>query len=411
MIHHAELTPNQFAIEKLLKVEPIFTQIGTAQTLLGIRPFTVLHAGPPFKNPKELPKSIRSSLILTALYEDWAQNVEHAISLIEGGLINMLPAQDHHCVTPLAALISPKTALIGVKDKNSNLHHIYAPLSSGPPPDLRFGALNMGCLETMQLRDKKLMPLISQVIREPIHLKEIALIGLSKGDELHSSTLHATIALRDEFVKALEGINIDANHILFLSTLMQSNPGFFLTFWMAACKLYLSSLEGVDGSTLVSKIGSNGESIGLSIASNPNRWFIEPATSPAGHRFSHASQSIPIQGVVGDSSVIDIMGFGGQLTHQSPDVFESLKDFLPSSLKTRPNIFMCQAHPQFSNVKGILGNFDVMTGLDVDKVHSSQITPLINIGMLADDGVNGLLGRGVYICPAKIFEKALCDLK
>ena len=185
-------SPNQIALESMFKVEPALSRIGFAGELLELPKYTVLHAGPPFLSPLDLPQTIKSSLILSCIYEGWAKSEEEAVEMINSGVLNLKPAQDHHCVTPLAALITNKTAILGVTDQNSSLPCTYSPLSSGPPPDIRFGTRDLSILQTMHNRDHGMYRAVKALLTESIMIRPIALIGLSGGDELHSNTSAAS---------------------------------------------------------------------------------------------------------------------------------------------------------------------------------------------------------------------------
>jgi hypothetical protein len=52
----------------------------------------------------------------------------------------------------------------------------------------------------------------------------------------------------------------------------------------------------------------------------------------------------------------------------------------------------------------------VRCGLDVLKITKQKSNPLVNIAMLASDGINGLLGRGLYELDPLICEKAVRHL-
>jgi len=390
-------SPNQIALESMFKVEPALSRIGFAGELLELPKYTVLHAGPPFLSPLDLPQTIKSSLILSCIYEGWAKSEEEAVEMINSGVLNLKPAQDHHCVTPLAALITNKTAILGVTDQNSSLPCTYSPLSSGPPPDIRFGTRDLSILQTMHNRDHGMYRAVKALLTESIMIRPIALIGLSGGDELHSNTSAATQALRNEFMRRIKQSDLKAKDTEDLVDLMGKNPGFFLTIWMACCKLYLSSMEGVKGSTLVTRMGANAQKIGISLADQPEQWITCEANSPVGSRFEKAPKDVEVEGVVGDSCVIDIMGFGGQITQHAPEVFNTLKPFLPANISQRTSSIMTAIHPLYEEISAVDGTFSIEVGLDCEKMKLNHLSPLINIGMLSSDGKAGLLGRGVYL--------------
>lgn len=380
-------------------VHPVWECIERASEALHIDRYTLLHAGPPLPDLRNPPAAIRSSMVLSCLYEGWAQDETQAEVLIQSGQLKLLPAQDHACVTPLAAIISPSSSLVKVVDAAGVVPPVWSLLASGPPPDIRFGSRDLGCLTSMIYRDGDLASLVSRALVTPIDLVDIANQGLEGGDELHSRTQSATAALRHELLHRLTALHVEQAKIDALSNMLQASPGFFLTLWMAACRLYLSACDGIQHCSLVSRMGGNGETVGYSVGAQADTWIIGPATPPVGKYFAQHPEDLQPSGVVGDSAVVDAMGFGGQLVSNAPDVRASLAGYLPENYAQRSSVIMTDLHPAFHNQM-------VRCGLDALKINESSFTPLVNIGILAADGIHGLLGRGLYTPPAKLFQKA-----
>jgi len=414
---HLNRQANQQAIDRLLKVRPQLTAVGSAESVLGLKNHTVLHAGPPFLDILQLPKTVQSSIVLSALYEGWASSEQEALTLLQDGHIELKPAQDYRCVTPLAATITPKTTLVCVNDAQSDLLACYSPLSSGVGADIRFGTNSSEVLSTLAFRDTELNALMNAALDTPIDLFHCAVLGLNGGDELHSSTARATQALGQEVLHRLQSCHATSDQIRLIQELMKSNPGFFLTPWMAACKLMLTSIENISNCSFVTRLGGNGENMGLSIAHSPSLWFTQTVSAPRGNRMGHAHPSVEVEGAVGDSCVIDAMGFGGQLTSLSPQVLQSLEEFLPQDYASRSAEIMFTEHNYFASHLNTSDTHvelhraaKVRCGLDVLKITKQKSNPLVNIAMLASDGINGLLGRGLYELDPLICEKAVRHL-
>jgi hypothetical protein len=408
---------NQKAIEKLLSVRPQLICVGSAMSVLGLKNYTILHAGPPFKDIAKLPKTVESSIVLSALYEGWANNEQEVLKLLHQGLIELKPAQDYRCATPLAAMITPKTTLLCVNDINSDLPACYAPLSSGPGPDIRFGTNNLEVISSLALRDTLIFSALKAALNTPLDLFHFASIGLQGGDELHSSTAAATQALSLEIHDRLTQTQFAHDQIHIVQELIKSNPGFFLTPWMAACKLMLSSIEGIPYCSFITRIGGNGQCMGLSIAHDPTLWLTQTATPPIGTRFGHVHQTVEVEGVIGDSCVIDAMGFGGQLTSTSPQVLQILQEHLPKDYALRAAHIMSIDHDYFAfcmsrSTAEHEGRTTqkVRCGLDLLKITQGKCYPLVNIAMLARDGINGLLGRGLYELDPLLCDQAVNQL-
>jgi hypothetical protein len=391
---------NQTALTRMFAVRPAWRNIVSAGAALNLEKYTVLHAGPPLLDRCNPPEPIRSSIMLTCLYEGWASTEAQAEALIQNGELHLSPAQDFACVIPLAAVIGPQSSLVEVVDTSGTVAPIWSLLSSGPPPDIRFGTRDPGCLTSMRYRDGPLKNFLLGVLNQPIDLVHLAVQGLMGGDELHLRTQAATAALRVEIQKraGIEGLDPAATEAV--SNMLLTSPGFFLTLWMAACRLYLSACEGINNCSLVTRIGANGESIGLSLGQQPDVWVTAPAKPPLGARVPHHPIDTTPAGVVGDSTVIDAMGFGGQLVGSSPDILAILSPYLPSHYESISGEIMTGLHPAFA----AFGN--VRSGLDARRVDVTAMTPLVNIVILAANGLNGLIGRGSYSPPAELFGKA-----
>jgi len=393
------LEANQRALACMLAVRPVWTSIVSAEQALKLDDHTILHAGPPFADPRNLPATIRSSIVLSCLYEGWAADEARAEALIKSGKLKILPAQNHGCVTPLAAVITRSSTLVEVADAAGVLKPVWSLLSSGSAPDLRFGTRDPGSLLSMIYRDGELKSLLLKAIDTPIDLVVVANQALAAGDELHSRTQAATEVLHHMLLGRLTALNMDLGSLKKFSNMMRNSPGFFLTLWMAACRLYLSACEGFTYCSLVSRIGANGENVGLSLGGQPDRWVTSQATPPLGARFPHVNPTLTPSGVVGDSAVIDAMGFGGQMVNNASDVLASLSDYLPSNYDQAGLKIMTGLHTSFHNRR-------VWSGLDAIKVNKSSVSPLVNIGILAADGIHGLLGRGLYLPPVDLFREA-----
>ena len=390
---------NQSALKRMFAVRPAWRNIVSAGTALNLEKYTVLHAGPPLLDMCNPPEPIRSSIVLTCLYEGWASTAAQAEALIRNGKLHLFPAQDFASVIPLAGVIGPQSSLVEVVDTSGTVAPIWSLLSSGPPPDIRFGTRDPGCLTSMLYRDGPLKTFLLGVLNRPIDLVPLAIQGLLNGDELHLRTQSATAALRVELLKRAKMDGLDPAATEAVCNMLLTSPGFFLTLWMAACRLYLSACEGINHCSLVTRMGANGELVGLSLGKQPDVWVTAPAKPPLGALAPHQSDNTPF-GVVGDSTVVDVMGFGGQLVDCSPDILAMLLPYLPPNYESISGEIMMAHHPAFA----AFGK--VRSGLDARRVQVTAMTPLVNIVILAANGVNGLIGRGSYSPPKELFGKA-----
>ena len=300
----------QASVESLLKVQPIWCGVETATEAIALEPLTLLHAGPPLKNLKNLPQPIFNSAVLATLYEGWAKTIEQAQQLIRSGQVRLLPAQDLQVVTPLAAVVSPSMKLQKVSDRHNSARVAYSPIHGGSPPAMRFGTLNPAILERLQWLNHVLAPLLGAILTEPIALIPLADLVLKAGQECHSLTSAGTQALLTILEPRLKGSPQETEVISFL----KNSPSFFLNLWMAACKCILQAAENEPGSSVVTAMAGNGQDFGLQLSGLPRQWVTVPAQPP------HAGEERGNQygGAVGDSAVIDALGFGGMALSYAP---------------------------------------------------------------------------------------------
>jgi hypothetical protein len=322
------------------------------------------------------------------LYEGWAASEQEAEGLIVTGRVKLASAQSYGVVTPLAAVISGSTAMVEVGDSSGAA---WSLLGSGAGPQLRFGSRDPAILERMKWRDAVLAPALDIAVRhEPVDLLPLARRGLDSGDDLHARTTGASAALHE----ALSARLTDAS----IQTMLQQTPLFFLTLWMAACRLMtLAAARNADAaSTLVVALAGNGIDVGIQLAGRPSHWHTAIADAPAGPLINPALK-VAAARLTGDSGVIDAVGFGAQALGLAPEPAAAFAPWLPPEWQRQQAQMYTGVHPDFP---------DLHCGLDAARVASHRIAPLAAIAMIGADGRAGLLGRGLFAAPVSLFAKA-----
>jgi len=386
---------NTLALSRVHAVRPHWRGVAAARDAVRLPNFTLLHAGPPFDDPRKPSAPVRSSAILCCLYEGWAKDDVHAERMIERGEVRLECAQSYGVVTPLAAVVSPRTVLVEVADANHPDARAWSLLGSGAGPQIRFGSRDIRILERMKWRDSVLAPALDQALAQgPVDLLALARAGFDDGDDLHARTSGATAALRALLARRRDHAEVDA--------MLAQTPLFFLTLWMAACALMLSaaSRDGQSASTLVVALAGNGERVGIRLAGAPSRWFTAVAHAPEGPRINSQPQTAAAP-LTGDSGVIDAAGFGAQALAFAREPAQAFEPYLPAGWRDRQPRVHTGSHPAFGELPGVL---------DAARVVHEGIAPLAAIAMIGADGYAGLLGRGLYTAPPELFARALTGL-
>jgi len=364
-------------MQRLYAVRPAWFGVVSAREAIGLGTHCLLHAGPPLAEPSRPCAPILASAALCCLYEGWAQDLTSARRLILEGQVSLRPAQEFDVVTPLAAVISPSTCLVEVRDLDA-AGRCWSLLPSGAGPQIRFGTPDLAVLDRLRFRDHALAAALQDPLaKRPIDLIPLAKAGLQAGDDLHAQTAGATAAL----LMALRAVQAPPT----VTAVLETAPLFFLTVWMAACHLMLRATAGADVPSLVIALAGNGQDVGIRLAGAPHRWLTRAALRPDGPRLSMShAQAAPM---LGDSGVIDAAGFGAQAWAHARGLRELMAPWLP--VGWTPDLSgMRGAHPAFSA-------FSLRTGLDAGLVLQRTCPPMVALAMIDEAAEHGLLGRGV----------------
>src|SRR4029453_7899879 len=130
---------NAQAIERILAARPTLVGMGrAAETLSGLGPRHILHAGPPIAWPR-MCGPMRGAVIGAILYEGWADSPQAAQRLAGGGAITFAPCHHFGAVGPMAGVVSPSMPVFIVENAASG-NRAFAILNEGMGKVLRFGA-------------------------------------------------------------------------------------------------------------------------------------------------------------------------------------------------------------------------------------------------------------------------------
>jgi hypothetical protein len=385
--HSVRAAANQAALARLHAVRPQWSAVVKAAEALALPPRTLLHAGPAFRDPLTPSQPVLSSAVLCCLYEGWAQNEAEAQAMLLSGQVRLLPAQQFNAVTPLAAVISPSTALLEISDAAGAGGRCWALLGSGAGPQLRFGSRNPAIIERLRWRDTRLFTVLQAALQAaPIELFALAQRALAAGDDLHSSTTHATRALAAQLHDTLQGAED-------VSAMLDATPLFFLPLWMGACHLMLTaaSRDADPACSVVVALAGNGQDVGVRLAGAAQHWLRASAHVPRGAKMLQGT-ACPM---LGDSGVIDAAGFGAQAWYNLSLQPQDFAAWLPAHTP-QPQPWQLAAHPAFADV-------DVGRPIDAAAISDAQIAPRVSIAMLDINGVSGLLGRGVCQTDPSLF--------
>ena len=371
------------SFEHLASVRPELSRIAPARDLIaGFRDGLLLHAGPAFADPVDLPQPVFNSVVAAARLEGWAETAADVARALADGSLSLAPAQDFGLVTPLAFVVSPSMYCLEMRDAANPSQARFSPLNDGPPAlSFRFGAGGADAFSFLRMITEQAGPALSTALTTPVPILPIMADALAKGDDLHGRVEAAQAHVAGLFQGNLSQAAMDY--------LTKANQ-FMLNVIMATAALMIGSGAGIAGSRMVMAAGGNGRDCGYKLAEAPDRWITRPASPPIGPKMpDHAARNaLP---AIGDSAVIDALGLGAACLRFAPERARVLTPFVDAAF------FTDAAHAPFLGPHPALGNDAIHLGLDLSRPRDCLG---INLGMVEEKGEIGLIGRGVAPWPA-----------
>lgn len=353
-------------VSRVKKIARLIRLVRLAEARPDLPSDTLFHAGPPYRG--EPPAAVMTAATQATMIGGLADSPAAAREMIAAGRIMLRPAQDFGIAVPLAQVLAPAMWCFEIGD---DAHRAYSPVSEGPPPGLRFGSDDPGCVT--RARDwcswaaASINPLLAQV-PDPESLMRSA---LEAGDDCHA----VTAAGNALFVHALSGLSPE------LRADLLSNPSLVLGVWMAWSAWKVRTSE-----CAISAIGGNGIEFGWRLRGE-GAWRVVPAAPPVGKYFQPELASRAL-GAIGDSALVDACGFGGQALQHAPALLDEWASVLPADALTRRGRIV-----------------DPASGLiDLERIRTSNTAPMIHLAILNSGGAAAPIGRGIYCPPITLFQ-------
>ena len=364
--------------ERLTAVQPVMGRIAPLKDFLtSLTDRTLFHAGPPFRDLASIPVAVINSAAAMAVFEGWADNREDARAAVGRGDIVLKPAQDTGLVTPLAFVAGPNVFCLEVRDANTPESRMLSPLNDGPPPHgLRFGTGSADGLRLLCTLSETVGPDLARTARQGLPLLPLLAGALSAGDDLHGH-----VAALQSRVFEIFGDDGSAETRTFIEAAGQ----FVLNLVMATAALMIAAGGEEPESSMVVAFGGNGVEVGYKVAHAPDTWRTMPAHRPIGPIFPAAVRSLPMR-AVGDSAVIEALGFGAACLRFSPSLQDALRDHID------PGFISESAHSGYIGPHPRLPLPGLRVGIDAA---SAPLLRGIMLGMVDESGCCGLIGRGV----------------
>jgi hypothetical protein len=397
---------NEEAFGRLCAAEPVLVDVLPAREAVpGFKPALILTSGPSLAWD-DYEGGQRNAIIGGALFEDLAKDARQVDARIRAGKIEVAPCHKFGCVGSLAGIYTASMPVLIVKNlERGNV--AYCNFYEGTNPRrLNYGVYDEGVKARLLHVQDVIAPVIRDAVRAAcgIPLKPIIQRALNMGDELHSRNTAASLLFtRDLFPFLLKVAEKNRNGVEAAVQALTADHYFFLRLSMAAAKATADAAHGLPNSSMVTGMSFNCREFGVRISALGDKWFTGPLPLVQAKLFrGHTPDEIAWMG--GESIIIETIGLGG-LAQAAAFPLQTYQGGSPE-IMIKNNLEMYDIvlgeHPTFKipyfSYRG------TPTGIDLRKIISTKITPIMDIGIAGRDG--GQIGAGLVRAHIGCFEAA-----
>lgn len=399
---------NTKAFEIINKAEPTLIGVKYAYEVVPkLDKYTIGHAGPPLKWA-DMCGPLQGAVLGGIVYEGLANNLEDAEKLVKNNKIKFVSNHSIGCVGPMTGIITYSMPLWEVK--NTTFGNVaYCTFNEGLGKVMRFGANGPEVIERLKWLEKSLAPAMKKALQlsGPISMKVMIAKALAMGDEMHQRNAGATALFVKEIINYLVQVVTSQEELKKIVSFITSNDQFFLNLAMASGKAIMDPAKNIPYSTVVTTMSRNGTNFGIKISALGETWFEAPVNHPRGLYFPGYTEA-DANPDIGDSAIVETFGIGGFAMGSSPAVVRfvgasSVSEAVAYSKEMQE--ITVGLSPSF-----VIPNMDfvgVATAIDIRKVVSLGILPVINTGMAHKKPGIGQVGAGIVKAPLNCFTKGL----
>jgi hypothetical protein len=401
---------NRVAVERMFASRPFLVGVAPAGDVVpGLDKKMLLHAGPPLAWPR-MSGPLRGALVGAALLEGWARDAREAQALLASGEVRFDSCHHHATVGPMAGVVAPSMAVYMIEDR-AHGGRFFSTLNEGSGKVMRFGAYSTEVLDRLRWMNETLAPVLDDAFANAGALDLHALIAqlLQMGDEGHSRSQAGSLLFFRHLAPAIAGGSAPAETRQRALLTLGGNWLAVLNPIMAACKAICDAGHGVAGSSLVTRLSRNGTDFGIRVSGLGDRWFVGPAQTPIGVLYAGYTQA-DANPDIGDSVITETAGIGAFAMAAAPAIARLVggtpEDAVASTLEMYT--ITVAEHPDFQIPP--LGFRGTPTGIDLDKICTSRISPRINTGIAHKEAGVGQIGFGLVRPPMAPFDEAFAAL-
>lgn len=402
---------NQEAARRLNEAEPFLMDTALAgEVIPGMGEKMLLHAAP-YVDWKHMCGPQKGSAIAACLFEGWAQSPEEAISILAEGRISFEPAHNHQSLAGAGMMISPHMAVFVVENKKHG-NKVYTHMKEETFEAQRYGVFTPRVIEKLHYNTDMIMRALGAGFREAggINMKKLVASSLHMGDEGHNRNIAAGCLLEKELMPKLFKAGLKRESIVAVAELFDRDDQWLVYPEMAFCKAMLDAAQGIEYSTLVTAMARNGTYFGIRVSGLGEEWFNASAPEVKGFFFPGYTQADANRDM-GDSAIMETGGLGAFAMAASPALSKfgsavGLGGTFQEAVELTERMYEITITEHSTNQIPVLDFRGSPTGIDVLKVLSTGIYPVINTSLAHKDWGVGQIGAGWSEAPAECFTQA-----
>lgn len=395
---------NAVALKSFTIANPVLVDVRRAHDVVpGMTGSTILTSGAPMAWG-DYTGGQRTAIMGAAIYEGLAASLEEADFAIHAGDIQVAGCHDYSVVGSLAGVTSPSMPVLVVEDPVSGGRGFCSLFEGETPSRLNYGVWDDDVARNLDVLAHTIGPALGAAVRGVeggIPLLPIMKRALHQGDELHSRNTAASLLFLREIAPRL--VELDSDVAGSLISYLTAGDYFFLRPAMAASKVMADRMHGVGGSSIVTAMAFSCREFAIRVSGLGQTWFRGPLPhAEASHVFDGFTVG-DMEFMGGESIITEVCGLGGFAQAAAPTLqaYQGGVEAMRSRTLQMYEITDMES-PHFTIPS--LGYRGSPTGINVEKVVATGITPVMDIGIAGRGG--GQIGAGAFRAPLEPFLEA-----
>jgi hypothetical protein len=402
---------NAAVAQRIIDAQPRLVDVVPAKTVIpALEGRLILHAGPPIAF-EDMPDPVQGAAIGATLFEGWAQDEESARRMCSEE-IQFAPNNDFRAVGAMGGILTGSIPVF-VVDNATDGNRAYTSMHEGEGKVLRFGVYDQSVGDHLVWMRDVLGAGLSEALKlfpdGGLAVNPILAQAVTMGDDFHVRITAASSLMFRELAPKLVRVGMPQAQIESVLDFLAGNVNFFLTLGMASGKATLDAAATVNAGSVVTCMTRNGREFAIRVSGLGDRWFTGPEEELDTLYFPGFTDADACPDT-GDSAIVEAYGFGGLVAVAAPAVQQMVGTgeggFAEALATSEEQAEIVVTH----NPNMPIPNWDfngVPVGIDIRKVVSTGISPLITTAVMHKEAGIGMVGIGKVRASMPCFTSAL----